>query len=212
VHPDRERREAEALARSLGVTHVLVDHNELENEDFVANPADRCYVCKFSRFGELVSLARARGFDHVLDGGNVDDLTDYRPGQRAAEEHAVRSPLKEAGFTKSDIRVVSKALGLPTWNAPSQACLASRFPYGERITAEGLRQVDQAEDFLQGIVHGPLRVRHHGKLARIEVEPDSFPLALSRRDEIVDYLQTLGFTYITLDLSGYRSGSMNEVL
>lgn len=212
IHPDQERREAEALAHSLDVRLILVESDELQDEDFVANPSDRCYLCKFSRFGELVKIAQSHGFDHVLDGGNVDDLNDYRPGHKAVQQHGVRSPLQEAGFTKSDVRALSKSLDLPTWNRPSQACLASRFPYGERITAAGLDRVDRAESFLQGIVSGQIRVRHHGNLARIEVQPDQFFLLLAQKENINIRLKSLGFTYVTLDLTGFRSGSMNEVL
>jgi uncharacterized protein len=212
IHPERERREAEELAHLLGVRHVLVDSDELQDENFVANPPDRCYLCKFTRFGELVKIAESHGFDHVLDGGNADDLSDYRPGHKAVQQHGVRSPLQEAGFSKSDVRALSKLLDLPTWNRPSQACLASRFPYGERITAEGLDRVDQAEDFLRGIVSGQIRVRHHGDLARIEVDSDQFFLLLAQKENISVRLKSLGFTYASLDLTGFRSGSMNEVL
>lgn len=212
VHPQWEREEAQALARSLAVEHLIVDSDELENEAFVANPADRCYVCKFGRFSELIRLARERGFAYVVDGGNADDVTDYRPGQRAADELGVRSPLKEAGFTKADIRAQSRLLGLPTWDRPSRACLASRFPYGERITREALHQVDQAEEFLLGLGLRQMRVRHHGNLARVELLPEGFELAMSQREQLVARFKELGFTYVTLDLAGFRSGSMNEVL
>jgi len=212
IHPDRERREAEELAHSFDVQHILVESDELQYEDFVANPPDRCYLCKFTRFGELVKIAQSHGFDHVLDGGNADDLNDYRPGHKAVQQHGVRSPLQEAGFSKADVRTLSKSLDLPTWNRPSQACLASRFPYGERITAAGLDRVDRAENFLRGIVSGQIRVRHHGNLARIEVQPDQFFLLLAQKENINARLKSLGFAYATLDLTGFRSGSMNEVL
>ncbi len=212
VHPQWEREEAQALARALNVEHLIVESDELENEDFAANPADRCYVCKFGRFSELIRLAHERGFAYVLDGGNADDVTDYRPGQRAAEELRVRSPLKEARFTKAEIRALSRLLGLPTWDRPSRACLASRFPYGERITREALLQVERAEDFLLGLGLGQMRVRHHGSLARVELLPADFELALSQRERLVARFNELGFTYVTLDLAGFRSGSMNEVL
>ena len=212
IHPERERREAEDLTHLLDVRHVLVDSDELQDENFIANPPDRCYLCKFTRFGELVKIAQSHGFDYVLDGGNADDLSDYRPGHKAVQEHGVRSPLQEAGFSKSDVRALSKLLDLPTWNRPSQACLASRFPYGERITAAGLDRVDQAEDFLRGIVSGQIRVRHHGDLARIEVDSDQFFLLLAQKENISVRLKSLGFTYTSLDLTGFRSGSMNEVL
>lgn len=212
VHPAHEQDEAKCLAAALGARHLLVESNELLNEEFVANPTDRCYVCKFERFGELAEIARTYGFEHLLDGSNGDDLDDYRPGHRAARERGVRSPLQEAGFSKADVRTLSKALGLPTWDRPSQACLASRFPYGERITAEGLRQVEEAEALLHRLVAGQVRVRHHGRLARIEIEAHQFAPLMEHRDEVVGGLKALGFTYITLDLAGFRSGSMNEVL
>ena len=212
VHPDWERCEAEELARKLDVLHLILPSNELEIEEFVANPPDRCYVCKFNRFGRLVEIARERGFIHVVDGSNVDDLGDHRPGQRAASERGVVSPLTEAGLTKADIRAASHQLGLPTWDRPSQACLASRFPYGERLTAEGLAGVGRAEEYLRGLGLRQVRVRRHAGLARIEAEPQDFPAILSRRTEIYTSLQALGFAYVSLDLLGFRSGSMNEVL
>jgi len=212
VHPAWERAEAERLARDLGVQHIVVESNEVQDEAFAANSPDRCYVCKFGRFGELIRIAQERGFAHVLDGSNVDDSHDFRPGQRAAAELGVRSPLREAGFTKADVRAYSRELGLPTWDRPSQACLASRFPYGERITAEGLVQVEQAEDYLRGVVAGSIRVRHHGNLARIEVEPARLEDILAHKDDVIAHLRALGFKYVTLDLAGFRSGSMNEAL
>jgi len=212
VHPGWEREEAQSLARSLGVEHLIVESNELKNDEFAANPPDRCYICKFGRFTELTRLAREHGFSSVLDGGNADDVNDYRPGQRAADELGVRSPLREAGLSKADVRALSRLLGLPTWDRPSRACLASRFPYGERITREGLRQVDEAESFLQRLGIRQLRVRHHGSLARIELAPEDFGVTMSHREELVARLKGLGFTYVTLDLAGFRSGSMNEVL
>ncbi len=212
VHPAWERAEAEWLAGDLGVRHIVIESDELEDESFVSNSPDRCYVCKFARFRELKRIAREHGFAHVVDGSNVDDLHDFRPGQRAAAEHEVRSPLREAGFTKADIRTYSRELDLHTWDRPSQACLASRFPYGERITAQGLTQVGQAEDFLRSVVSGAVRVRHHGNLARVEVEPAQLGALLARKDDVATHLHALGFTYVTLDLVGFRSGSMNEVL
>jgi uncharacterized protein len=212
VHPTWEREEAESLARSLSVTHIVAETDELEDESFAGNPPDRCYICKFGRFSQLVAIAQERGFPHVLDGGIADDVQDYRPGRRAAHELGVRSPLREVGFTKREVRALSRMLGLPTWNRPSRACLASRFPYGERITHEGLRRVDRAERILLEMGIEQMRVRHHGDLARIEVLPEEFPRLMSRRDEVTGRLRDLGFVYVTLDLAGFRSGSMNEVL
>ncbi len=212
VQPQWEQEEAIALARELGVEHLLVESSELDDPDFVANSPDRCYFCKRGRFSALTDIAHERGFAHVVDGSNSDDLGDHRPGMRAAAELKVRSPLMEAGLTKADIRAISRALGLPTWDKPSLACLASRFPYGRAITAEELRQVDQAETFLRDLGLGQLRVRHHRDTARIEVRPEDFPVLLSNREKIVTRLRELGYVYVTLDLAGYRSGSLNEVL
>jgi pyridinium-3,5-biscarboxylic acid mononucleotide sulfurtransferase len=212
VHPEWERCEAEELARKLDVPHLILPSDELDIEEFLANSPDRCYVCKFNRFGRLVEIARERGFVEVVDGSNVDDLGDRRPGQRAAKERGVRSPLTEAGLTKADIRALSRQLGLPTWDRPSQACLASRFPYGERLTEAGLSAVGQAEEYLRGLGLVQVRVRSHAGSARIEAEPQDFAVILSRRTEIYASLQGLGFPYVSLDLLGFRSGSMNEVL
>ncbi len=212
LHPQWEQEEASALAREIGVEHLLVESDELGDPDFVANSPDRCYFCKSDRFARLTDIARQRGFAHLVDGSNYDDLGDHRPGMRAAAELKVRSPLLEAGLTKADIRAISKVLGLPTWDKPSLACLASRFPYGRPITVEELRQVDQAETFLRRLGLGQLRVRHHRDTARIEVRPQDFPLVLAHREKIVARLRELGYVYVTLDLAGFRSGSMNEVL
>lgn len=212
LHPSWEQDEAQQLAHQLGVDHQLVAGDELGRESFVVNPPDRCYICKFDRFSNLIHLAQSRGFRWVADGGNVDDLSDYRPGLRAVEELGVRSPLKEAGLHKAEIRALSRIAGLPTWNRPSRACLASRFPYGEVITREALHRVDQAERFLFDLGASQTRVRHHGPLARVEVPPDEMDRILSHRAEVVRRFKELGFVYVTLDLAGFRSGSMNEVL
>lgn len=212
LHPSWEQEEAQQFARDLGVAHGLVEGDELKNEAFVLNPSDRCYICKFDRFSGLITLAAARGFEHVADGGNVDDLADYRPGLRAAEELGVRSPLREAGLTKADIRALSHTAGLPTWNRPSRACLASRFPYGEPITREALKRVDRAERLLFDLGVSQARVRHHGQLARIEIPVEEIQSIWPHRSEIALRFKELGFVYVTLDLAGFRSGSMNEVL
>ncbi len=214
TYPAKEIAAAKALARRLGVRPRVIKTRELENPDFAANPPDRCYHCKRELFGRLAGMARDEGLPFVLDGTNRDDLRDFRPGSKAGRELGVRSPLREAGLTKAEIRELARWLGLPTWDKPSMACLASRFPYGARIEAEGLRRVGAAEDLLRRLGFGQLRVRHHGAVARIEIAPEEFPRAVSGRaaGRIVSGLKRLGYRYITLDLEGYRTGSMNEVL
>ncbi|TAK27189.1 MAG: ATP-dependent sacrificial sulfur transferase LarE [Chloroflexota bacterium] len=214
TYPAEELAEARDIARTVGAQHVVIDTHELDNPCFAANPPDRCYYCKHELFDELRKIADARGLKHVLDATNLDDVADFRPGRRAAAELAVRSPLKEAGLTKTEIRKYSAYLGLPTWNKPAAACLSSRFPYGAQITREGLSQVGRAETVLRGLGFGQLRVRHHDRIARIEVEPGDFQQLLDpqQRLRVVEALRELGYSYVTLDLAGYRTGSMNEVL
>lgn len=214
TYPGKEIVAARALARSLGVRPRVIETRELDNPDFAANPPERCYHCKKELFGTLTAIARAEGIPFVLDGSNRDDRRDFRPGSRAGRELGVRSPLQEAGLTKAEIREISLRLGLPTWDKPSMACLASRFPYGARIEPKGLRQVGAAEDLLRRLGFGQLRVRHHGSVARIEIVPGEFGRAVSGEaaGRIVSGLKRLGYRYVTLDLEGYRTGSMNEVL
>lgn len=210
-----EREDAVRLARKLSAAHLQVGSHEMELAEFIANPSRKCYVCKKSRFGELVALADQKGFPWVADGTNADDHRDFRPGNRATRELSVRSPLMEAGLTKSEIRRLSKQLGLPTWDKPSAACLASRIPYGEPITARKLKQVDDGERFLRDLgVAGQVRVRHHGDVARLEVDPrDIVKFAEENvRDRIVQYFKSLGFKHITLDMEGYSMGSLNRAL
>lgn len=212
---DDEKAEAVKLAEKIGVTHVLIETDEFSDAFFTANSAERCYFCKKIRFEALVEWAAARGYPWIVEGTNVDDAGDYRPGTRAvAELSAVRSPLKEAGLTKAEIREVSKQWNLPTWEKPSAACLASRIEYGLPLTPERLKQVEEAEKFIRPFCKGQLRVRHHGSLARIEVEPEWIP-KLSEPETaraISGKLKTLGFHHVALDLSGYRMGSLNEDL
>jgi uncharacterized protein len=214
TYPGREIRQARTIAKAMRVRHRVIHTCEIENPEFVKNPPMRCYHCKMELFSALKAIAEAEGIPFVLDGQNVDDEGDFRPGAKAGRELGVRSPLKEAGLTKDDIREISKAYGLPTWNKPSLACLASRFPYDTPIDVESLRQVGAAEDVLRTLGAGQLRVRHHGPIARIEVAPGDFPklLAPGVREKILARLKALGYLYVTLDLAGYRTGSMNEAL
>jgi uncharacterized protein len=212
---DDEKAEAAKLAERIGVTHVLIETDEFSDALFTANSAERCYFCKKIRFEALVEWAAARGFNWIVEGTNVDDAGDYRPGTRAvAELPAVRSPLKEAGLTKAEIREVSKQWNLPTWEKPSAACLASRIEYGLPLTPERLKQVEEAERFIRPLCKGQLRVRHHGSLARIEVEPEWISKLAEPETarQIAEKLKALGFHHVALDLSGYRMGSMNSGL
>ena len=212
TYPARELEEARELAARIGVTHRIVESRELEVPGYSENPPDRCYHCKSELFSILQGVAGQRGLAVVCDGTNADELSDYRPGLRAAREHGVQSPLARAGLTKAEIREASKRLGLPTWQKPAFACLASRFPYGESITEERLAMVDRAEEVLRGHGLGQLQVRHHGTVARIEVETVDFPAVLADAGGIAQELKSVGFKYVTLDLEGYRTGSMNEPL
>lgn len=212
TYPSAQLKEAEKIAAEIGVPHLVIDTEELNNEDFAQNPPQRCYYCKSELFKSLQEIADRRGYDHVADGTNYDDLDDFRPGLEAAEELTVVSPLAKTEFTKEDIRQVSKRLELPTWNKPSFACLSSRFPYGDRITAEKLEMVDKAEEYLRQYTWQQLRVRHHDDTARIEVLPGDFGQLLSLREQIISKFKEIGYTYITLDIEGYRTGSMNETL
>jgi uncharacterized protein len=214
TYPPHEYAEAVALARQIGIRHVTIETEELNLAGFRNNPPDRCYHCKRELFGKLSALAREMGLKHVLDGANSDDAGDFRPGSRAAAEFNVLSPLRELGFTKQDIRDASRALGLPTWNKPSCACLSSRFPYGQTITRDAVARVAKAEEFLHGMDIAQVRVRHYGATARIEVPAAEITRVVepANRERIVARLRELGYAYVTLDLQGYRTGSMNEVL
>lgn len=213
TYPRRELDEALSVVKRIGAEHLLIQTEELANEQFASNPTDRCYFCKSELFRKLSEIAKQNDFQFVLDGANADDVSDYRPGRIAGKELGVRSPLLEAGLTKEEIRLLSKAMDLPTWDKPSFACLSSRFPYGHRITIEKLSQVDQAEAYLRELGFKQLRVRHHEQIARIEVPRTEFKRMTGELlDSIINELKCLGFVYITLDLEGIRSGSMNEVL
>ena len=213
--PEDERKEAAEIARIIGIKHVFVQQNELESAEFVRNDAQRCYYCKKGRFEALVEWATARGFRWALDGSNADDIGDYRPGMRAVNElEKVRSPLLEAGLTKAEIREVSRQWGLPTWNKPSAACLSSRVAYGQPITLEKLKQIEQAELLIKQYCQGQVRVRHHGNLARIEVAAEEVVRLANPENaaNIVRQLRALGFVFVTVDLAGYQTGSLNQLL
>ncbi len=212
TYPPHELEAAKRLAKEIGITHLIIETKELEIEGFSDNPPERCYFCKSELFGKLRDIAESEGYASVADGANLDDTQDYRPGSKAAEELGVHSPLKEAGMTKDDIRAVSEELGLTTWDKPAYACMSSRFPYGEEITLDGLARVSAAEGFLREMGFGQFRVRHHRTIARLELAPEDFSTAMDKRTEIIDKLKEIGYTYVTLDLQGYRTGSMNEVL
>jgi uncharacterized protein len=210
---ERELVEALEYAESLNIYHRVIYTQELANPDYLANPTNRCYHCKTELYDHLVALAQDEGYETVANGLNLDDLGDYRPGLQAAKEHEVRAPLQEAGLIKADVRAISKLLDVPTWDKPAMACLSSRVPYGESITPEKLRQIDHAEQALRDLGYRQLRVRHHGQVARIELPTESLVSFVTEHSAIAtERLKALGFQYVTLDLQGFRSGSMNEVL
>jgi pyridinium-3,5-biscarboxylic acid mononucleotide sulfurtransferase len=212
--PAGDLDDARALAAALGVEHVVHATDELAVPGYAENPVDRCYLCKDNLFVICRDEAARRGIGVIVDGANLDDLGDHRPGLGAASEHGVRHPLVEAGMTKADIRAASRAAGLATWDRPASPCLSSRFPYGTRITHEGLARVAAAEDALRALGFRELRVRVHDRVARIEVDVDAMPRLLDPevRGRVTDRLRSLGFAYVTLDLDGFRSGSLNETL
>jgi pyridinium-3,5-biscarboxylic acid mononucleotide sulfurtransferase len=207
----RELRAATELALSFGWSHRTVDTHEVERDEYARNSGDRCYWCKAELFDVLNPIAEEMKAT-IASGTNLDDLGDYRPGLRAASERSVRTPLAEAGLTKSDVRALSAARGLPTADKPASPCLASRFAYGVRVTSEGLQRIDRAEDLLRDLGFEVLRVRDHGELARIEVPPEAIELVTAQRDIIERELKSLGFTFVTVDLGGFRSGSLNASL
>lgn len=212
--PKRELNEAAAFCQSRGITHILCDTEELSIDGFSQNPPNRCYLCKRELFTKFLETAREHGIDCVAEGSNMDDTGDYRPGLAAVEELGVKSPLRHADLYKQEIRRLSKEMGLPTWDKPSFACLMSRFPYGEEINTPRLTMIDQAEQFLLDMGFCQVRVRFHGNLARIETDADGFAFMASAdtREKIHAAFKDIGFTYIALDLLGYRTGSMNETL
>ena len=214
IHPAWETREARDIARAIGVPLRVLRVEPLDDHAFAENPPDRCYHCKNKIFSRFLAIARSRGIPWVLDGSNADDAGDFRPGMKALSELGIRSPLKEAGLIKAEVRRLSRFLGLPTADKPALACLASRFPYGMEIDRENLRRVGRAEDLLRELGFGQVRVRHHGTVARLEVEPAQIARLMkpSVRAEVSRGLKKLGYAYVALDLDGYRTGSLNETL
>ena len=212
--PRSEVEEAKALAAEIGIAHRLMETHEMERAGYVENSPERCFFCKDELYTLLGEMTQIDGYAFVVDGCNVDDIGDYRPGRRAASEHGVRSPLIEAALTKDEIRALSKERGLRTWGKPAMACLSSRIPYGSQVTVEALDQIEAAELFLRSLGLRQLRVRHHGQVARIELDEGGIAVLLNggRRQAVVNRFKELGFAYVTLDLAGFRSGSMNEVL
>ena len=212
--PEREQTEAADFCRKLGVEQMIVTVDQMSIPGFADNPPDRCYLCKKELFSAFLAAAREKGFEHVLEGSNVDDLSDYRPGLRAIKELGVKSPLKEAGLTKAEIRILSREMGLPTWSKPSFACLATRIPYHEEITPKKLGMIEKGEQKLFSLGFDQVRVRLHGTIARIEIERDQFGKLLEPdvSEELNAYFHSLGFQYVTLDLGGYQMGSMNKSL
>jgi len=214
TYPEREYKIAENFAKELGVKHVVIVSEELDIDGFSSNPVNRCYYCKKELFTKVHEVAKEHKVNYVADGSNMDDMGDYRPGLKAVNELKVISPLKEAGLTKDDIRALSKELNLPTWNKQAFACLASRFPYGHEITKEKLSMVDKAEQILLDLGFRTVRVRHHENLARIEVAAEEMKKFYNEElmNEIYEAFKKIGFNYVSLDLKGYRTGSMNETI
>lgn len=212
--PERELEEAKIFCREKGIVQYIYNSNELKIKDIRQNPKNRCYLCKKELFRNILEIAKQYGAAYVVEGSNLDDKKDYRPGLKAVKELGVKSPLQEIGFTKEEIRVLSKEMGLPTWDKQSFACLLSRFAYGEVITEEKLAMVDQAEQLLLDMGFRQVRVRVHGTVARIEVLPEEFEHLLQKknREMIITKFKKYGFTYVSMDLMGYRTGSMNEML
>ena len=203
---------AKGLARSLGVEHLVVNTRELDNPNYANNPANRCYFCKSTLYSDLGKMAEEKGYACVVDGANKDDEGDYRPGRKAAKELGVVSPLAMVGIGKAEVREIARYLGLPTWDKPALACLSSRFPYGQKITPEKLAQVARAEEFMRRQGYKQVRVRHHGEIARLEVGTDELERAFREREKISAELKAVGFLYVTLDLAGYKPGSLNTAL
>lgn len=215
TYPFYELEGAKSMAQKIGIRHIIIETDELSNKDFTSNPPNRCYFCKKELFTKLRDIANTYKLKNIVDGANLDDEGDFRPGLMAARESGIRSPLKEIGLTKNEIRLISQSLGLDTWDKPAAPCLSSRIPYGQDITINKLAMVSEAEGFLRNMGIKHLRVRHHGTIARIEVLPEDMPSIVNNklvRTAIINKFKEIGFNYITLDIEGLRSGSMNEVL
>lgn len=211
AYPSGELAEARGLAQSIGISLRIVETHEMEDENYTSNPINRCYFCKVELFSQLEKVAEEGGYAWIADGTNFDDLGDYRPGRAAGRKHQVRSPLLEAELTKEDIRALSQARGLPTWDNPPMPCLSSRIPYGIPVTIEALRRIEEAERFLRGLGLREFRVRHHESIARLEVSPEAMALLVDdgTRQQVVARLKDLGYQHVTLDLAPFRSGSLN---
>lgn len=211
IYPDHELKEARVIAEELEAPWKLIDRNPLEDADFKSNRKDRCYHCKLGLFEELLELARQEGLDEVCDGSIRDDLSGHRPGRAAGEELDIKRPLERAGLTKTDIRGLSKKIGLPGWDKPSNSCMATRIPYGSDVTKDKLLAIAEAEAELRNLGFRGFRVRHHADTVRIELRPEDLRDAIEARTKIIEIMKGLGFTYVTLDLEGYRTGSLNEI-
>lgn len=209
-YPMRELRSAVALAEQIGVPYRVIETAEHLDPNYAANPTNRCYFCKSKLHDRLLELAEQEGWNAIVDGANASDLGDFRPGMQAARERHVRSPLLEAGITKAEVRAIARHLGLPVWDKPAMACLSSRVPHGTPITPELLRQIEAAEDVLVELGFRQFRVRHHGEIARIEVPAEDFMQAIAAHERIVEKIKAVGYRFVTLDLAGFRSGSLNE--
>ncbi len=208
----RELEETVSLAERMGFAHRVIHTNEMDQEGYVANSPQRCYFCKTELYTQLTELADAEAIQWVVNGANTDDQGDYRPGMVAASEHRVRSPMVEAGLTKADVRAIAKSLDIPIWDKPAQPCLSSRIPYGTPVTAENLAKIEQAEEFLRGLGLKEIRARHHDKLCRIEVGEDEIDFAFGHRKEIVAAIKKIGYLWVSMDMLGLRSGSLNDGL
>ena len=212
--PKKDVENCLSVIREIGVAHRTIRTEELSNESFLKNTPERCFFCKNDLFGRLKKIAETEGYRHLFDGSNAEDLLDHRPGRKAAALHGVTSPLADHGFTKDQIRALSKGLGLKTWDRPSSPCLSSRFPYGRRITVEGLLRVEKAEEFIRALGVRELRVRDYGDSARIEVGEEDMAIVLTRNNRhlITENLRSLGYEYVSIDLEGFRSGNMNRTI
>jgi uncharacterized protein len=207
--PSHELEEAKKLAKEIGVIYEVIETSEMQSPDYIENSPERCFHCRIHSMDDLLRRSKELGFNTLVDGANLDDASDYRPGRKAANQLGVRSPLLEVGINKEEVRSLARALDLPVWNKPTSACLSSRIPYGTIITVEALKRINQAELLLKKLGFKNVRVRHYDELARIELDPEEFKHAIGKREEITNSLKEIGYTYVTLDLDGFRSGSMN---